>query len=126
MELFTKKFEQLYKIFEGGFLVQHLAKIHSEFVSFREVAEVEIFYSTLDFLACKRSMDQKTSKKNIMSMKKVSKQIYFCVLAIFFSSDLIVENFLFFAFNSFFSSTTTHSSFFSSNHTSSSFYQFFV
>ncbi|ETO01965.1 hypothetical protein RFI_35475 [Reticulomyxa filosa] len=52
-----KTFEQWYKIFEGGFLVQHLAKIHSEFVSFQKAAEVETFYSTLDFPACKRSMD---------------------------------------------------------------------
>ncbi|ETO11522.1 Aminopeptidase N precursor [Reticulomyxa filosa] len=61
-----KTFEQWYKIFEGGFLVQHLAKIPSEFVSFQKAAEIEKFYSTLDFPACKRSMDQcvENIKKN--------------------------------------------------------------
>ncbi|ETN98717.1 puromycin-sensitive aminopeptidase [Reticulomyxa filosa] len=61
-----KTFEQWYKIFEGGFLVQHLAKIPSEFISFQKAAEVEKFYSTLDFPACKRSMDQcvENIKKN--------------------------------------------------------------
>ncbi|ETO08264.1 hypothetical protein RFI_29124 [Reticulomyxa filosa] len=34
-----KTFVQWYKIFEDGFLVQHLAKIHSDFVSFQKAAE---------------------------------------------------------------------------------------
>ncbi|ETO03520.1 Aminopeptidase N precursor, partial [Reticulomyxa filosa] len=76
-----KTFEQWYKIVEGGFLVQHLAKIPSEFVSFQKAVEVETLYSTLDFPACKRSMDKcvenirKSAKWREQEIKTIEKWV---------------------------------------------------
>ncbi|ETO35803.1 hypothetical protein RFI_01259, partial [Reticulomyxa filosa] len=65
-EFLQKTFSEWYSIFEGGFLVKHLAKLPSEFVSFEKASEIEKFYDSLDFPACKRSMQQcvENIKKN--------------------------------------------------------------
>jgi len=55
-----KTFGEWFNKFEGGFLVQHLAKVPSEFVSNEKANEVEKFYSTIveAYPACKRAMNQ--------------------------------------------------------------------
>jgi len=69
---YKKTFDEWYKKFEGGFLVQHLAKLPAEFVSFEKAKEVEEFYKTLDYPTCKRSMDQ--CVENIQKNAKWRKQ----------------------------------------------------
>ncbi|ETO13693.1 Aminopeptidase N precursor [Reticulomyxa filosa] len=65
-QMLQKTFDQWYSMFEGGFLGRDLVKIPSSFVSFEKADEIEKFYKTLDYPACKRSMDQcvETIRKN--------------------------------------------------------------
>eukprot|EP01084_Bolivina_argentea_P279212 477320_1 len=60
------KWDQWFKMFEGGFLVQHLAKIPDGFVTLDKAKEVEDFYATIDEASCERSMKQciETIKQN--------------------------------------------------------------
>ena len=53
-----ERWDQWFKLFEGGFLIQHLAKIPSGFVTAEKAKEVEEFYAKIDAPACKRSMKQ--------------------------------------------------------------------
>jgi len=53
-----KRWAEWFKLFEGGFLVQHLAKIPSSFVTAEKAKEVAAFYETIEAPACKRAMQQ--------------------------------------------------------------------
>lgn len=57
-QFLQKRWAEWFKLFEGGFLVQHLAKIPSGFVTLEKAKEVEAFYSGIDEPVCKRSMKQ--------------------------------------------------------------------
>ena len=51
--------KEWFKIFEGGFLIQHLVKIPNSFVSFEKANEIEKYYSGIkDQQSCQRSMKQ--------------------------------------------------------------------
>eukprot|EP01084_Bolivina_argentea_P286343 491184_1 len=53
-----KRWNDWFKLFDGGFLVQHLAKIPSGFVSLDKAKEVQSFYDSIDAPVCKRAMKQ--------------------------------------------------------------------
>merc|ERR1719474_1069548 len=57
-QFLQKRWDDWFKLFDGGFLVQHLAKIPSGFVTAEKAKEVEEFYAKIDAPACKRSMKQ--------------------------------------------------------------------
>jgi len=57
-QFLQKRWDQWFKLFEGGFLVQHLAKIPSGFVTADKAKEVEAFFEKVDAPAAKRSMKQ--------------------------------------------------------------------
>merc|ERR1719361_2451144 len=57
-QFLQKRWDQWLKLFEGGFLVQHLAKIPSGFVTADKAKEVEAFFAKVDAPAAKRSMKQ--------------------------------------------------------------------
>jgi len=72
-----------FKFFDGGFIVQHLAKIPQHFVSFEKANEIEKFYSTIEAPQCQRSMQQcvenirknaKWRKENIEHIEKWCKE----------------------------------------------------
>jgi aminopeptidase N len=53
-----KNFDELYKMLGGGFLVQHLVKVPSSFVSLKKANDVEKFYSTVTKASVQRSIQQ--------------------------------------------------------------------
>eukprot|EP00485_Elphidium_margaritaceum_P006713 CAMPEP_0202691708 /NCGR_PEP_ID=MMETSP1385-20130828/6352_1 /ASSEMBLY_ACC=CAM_ASM_000861 /TAXON_ID=933848 /ORGANISM="Elphidium margaritaceum" /LENGTH=913 /DNA_ID=CAMNT_0049347151 /DNA_START=33 /DNA_END=2774 /DNA_ORIENTATION=+ len=58
-QFLQQRWTQWFKLFEGGFLVQHLAKIPSGFVSMEKAQQVQGFYDQLENVAvCKRAMKQ--------------------------------------------------------------------
>merc|ERR1719361_3233383 len=57
-QFLQKRWDEWFKLFEGGFLVQHLAKIPSGFVTAEKAKEVEAFYAEIDAPVCKRAMKQ--------------------------------------------------------------------
>ena len=58
LQFLQKRWDEWFKLFEGGFLVQHLAKIPSGFVSLEKAKEVQAFYDKIDAPVCKRAMKQ--------------------------------------------------------------------
>jgi len=57
-QFLQKRWDEWFKLFEGGFLIQHLAKIPSGFVTAEKAKEVEDYYAKIDAPACKRAMKQ--------------------------------------------------------------------
>jgi len=53
-----KHWNDWFKKFDGGFMVQHLAKVPQYFVTFEKADEIEKFYSTIDAPQCQRAMQQ--------------------------------------------------------------------
>eukprot|EP01083_Nonionella_stella_P265854 900045_1 len=57
-EFLKNNWDKWFKLFEGGFLVQHLARIPSAFVTLEKAKEIENFYNNVNAPVCKRSMKQ--------------------------------------------------------------------
>jgi len=51
-------FNDWYKLYDGGFIVQRLVKIPQYFITDQKADEIQQFYSNITFPQCQRSMKQ--------------------------------------------------------------------